>query len=51
MKRAVPSALLWLFLLWSLLTSTGICIAGEYQVSRVVDGDTIIVNNGSRFFA
>ena len=47
MKRAVPSALLWLFLLWSLLTSTGICIAGEYQVSRVVDGDTIIVNKGT----
>jgi endonuclease YncB( thermonuclease family) len=34
------------FLLWSLLSSTGICIAGEYQVSRVVDGDTIIVKKG-----
>jgi hypothetical protein len=35
------------FLVWLLLlSSTGICIAGEYQVSRVVDGDTIIVKKG-----
>jgi micrococcal nuclease len=47
-KRSVPSAFLWVFLLWLLLlASTGICIAGEYQVSRVVDGDTIIVNKGT----
>jgi endonuclease YncB( thermonuclease family) len=37
-----------MFLIWFLsLASTGICIAGEYQVSRVVDGDTIIVNKGT----
>ena len=48
MRRSVPSAFLWVFLLWLLLLrSTGICIAGEYQVSRVVDGDTIILNNGT----
>jgi endonuclease YncB( thermonuclease family) len=36
------------FLVWLLLlASTGICIAGEYQVSRVVDGDTIIVKKGA----
>jgi micrococcal nuclease len=47
-KRSVPSAFLWVFLVWLLLlASTGICIAGEYQVSRVVDGDTIIVNKGT----
>jgi micrococcal nuclease len=34
------------FLIVTLLASTGICIAGEYQVSRVVDGDTIIVKKG-----
>ena len=48
MKRSVPSALLLVFLVWLLLlASTGICIAGEYQVSRVVDGDTIIAKKGS----
>jgi endonuclease YncB( thermonuclease family) len=47
-KRSVPSAFLWVFLVWLLLlVSTGICIAGEYQVSRVVDGDTIIVKKGT----
>jgi len=47
-KRSVPSAFLWVFLVWLLLlAATGICIAGEYQVSRVVDGDTIILNNGT----
>jgi micrococcal nuclease len=47
-RRSVPSAFLWGVLVWLLLlASTGICIAGEYQVSRVVDGDTIIVNKGT----
>jgi hypothetical protein len=36
-KRSVPSAFLWVFLVWLLLlASTGICIAGEYQVNRVI---------------
>ena len=47
MRRSVPSAFLWVFLVWLLLLAwTGICIAGEYQVSRIVDGDTIIVKKG-----
>jgi len=47
-KRSVPPTFLWLFLVWLLLlASTGICIAGEYQVSRVVDGDTLIVKKGA----
>ena len=48
MRRSIRSAFLWVFLVWLLLlASTGICIAGEYQVSRVVDGDTIIVKKGT----
>jgi micrococcal nuclease len=46
-RLSIRSALLLVFLLWSILASTGICIAGEYQVSRVVDGDTIIVNKST----
>ena len=47
MKRSVPLAFLWVSLICLLLlASTGTCIAGEYQVSRVVDGDTIIVIKG-----
>jgi micrococcal nuclease len=45
---SIRSAFLWVFLVWLLLlASTGICIAGEYQVIRVVDGDTIIVKKGA----
>jgi micrococcal nuclease len=44
---SIRAVFLRVFLLWSLLSSTGICIAGEYQVSRVVDGDTIVVNKGT----
>jgi micrococcal nuclease len=45
---SIRSAFLWVFLVWLLLLgSTGICIAGEYQVNRVVDGDTIIVKKGA----
>ena len=48
MRRSIRSVFLWVFLVWLLLlASTGICIAGEYQVSRVVDGDTIIVKKGA----
>jgi len=46
-RLSIRSVSLWVFLVWLLsLLSTGICIAGEYQVSRVVDGDTIIVKKG-----
>jgi micrococcal nuclease len=47
-RLSIRSALLWVFLVWLLLLAlTGICIAGEYQVIRVVDGDTIIVKKGA----
>jgi micrococcal nuclease len=47
-RRSICAVFLWVFLVWLLLLgSTGICIAGEYQVRRVVDGDTIIVNKGN----
>jgi endonuclease YncB( thermonuclease family) len=45
-RRSINVVSLLIFLLGLLFASTGICIAGEYQVSRVVDGDTIIVNKG-----
>ena len=46
-KMPTRSVLISVFLILTILASTGICIAGEYQVSRVVDGDTIIVNKGT----
>jgi micrococcal nuclease len=47
-RLSIRSVSLWVFLVWLLsLLSTGICIAGEYQVSRVVDGDTIVAVHGS----
>jgi micrococcal nuclease len=41
-KRARTLLLILVFLFWDI----SLCIAGEYQVSRVVDGDTIIVKKG-----
>jgi endonuclease YncB( thermonuclease family) len=46
MKMSTRAVHISAFLILTLLASTGICIAGEYQVSRVVDGDTIIVIKG-----
>jgi micrococcal nuclease len=47
-RRSISAVFLWVFLVWLLLlASTGICTAGEYQVNRVVDGDTIIVKKGA----
>jgi micrococcal nuclease len=43
--RAVP---ILVFLILTLLAATGICIAGEYQVTRVIDGDTIKVDDGTK---
>jgi endonuclease YncB( thermonuclease family) len=42
--RALP---ILVFLILTFLASTGFCIADEYQVSRVVEGDTIIVKKGA----
>jgi micrococcal nuclease len=39
------SSLVWLTLV--LLVLPAICVAGQYQVYRVVDGDTFIVKHGS----
>jgi micrococcal nuclease len=46
-KRSIHAVSFLVLLTWLLLASTGICIAGEYQVSRVLDGDTIVVVQGS----
>jgi endonuclease YncB( thermonuclease family) len=42
-KRARTLLLILVFLFWDI----SLCIADEYQVSRVVDGDTIIVKKGT----
>lgn len=46
MKQSLRAVALSAVLLLILLPLSGICFAGQYQVTRVVDGDTIIVNNG-----
>jgi micrococcal nuclease len=46
MKRSNHGFLLPAFLLGLLFASSGVCIAGEYRVARVVDGDTIVVKDG-----
>jgi endonuclease YncB( thermonuclease family) len=39
------ATILYLLVILLAFVPKGICIAGEYHVSRVIDGDTIIVNN------
>jgi micrococcal nuclease len=46
-KQKRIQIIIFLYFFMQLLISTGICIAGEYQVNRVIDGDTIIVNKGT----
>lgn len=46
MKRSIGAVAACVVLLLILVTLKGICIAGQYQVTRVLDGDTIIVNTG-----
>ena len=48
MNSAIIKAAGKLLLIFALITwATSICFAGEYQVSRVIDGDTIEVMKGA----
>ena len=46
-KISARAVHLYVFLILVFLAAANICIAGENQVSRVVDGDTIIVKKGA----
>jgi endonuclease YncB( thermonuclease family) len=43
LKKAITLLLIFTLLFWA----SSVCLAGQYQVFRVIDGDTFVVKHGS----